>query len=161
MGSGTEGARVDGRMVVNDVRTDGLVNSNRNSLPVGAREQAEFAKLRAAVPHQKAADCFADAQSFFVALRNRLVDVLPSLLGHAKLTPTEHCGHVLRSRAHQGNLKIVNQRRTVHGYGGKKSSLHQVAEHQTQPALDDVASQSPDDGLALLARPPQGGYSCT
>src|SRR6516165_4393353 len=140
MGGAAQSTRVDGRMIVDNVRADGLVDGHRSALRVGGSEQAVPLEPRATAPREVPADCFAHPQSFFVALRHGLVNETAGFLGHAELAATEHGGHVLRSRAHQGNLKIVNQRRAVHGYGSEKPAVNQVDENGAETTLDDVAS---------------------
>src|SRR5215472_17815231 len=75
-------------------------------------------------------------------LRN-LIDAAAGLLSHTEFSFAQGRFHVFGSLPSQRYLKIMNERRAIHGDAADKSAAHQFNEQRPQPDLDDVPADSP------------------
>ena len=77
----------------------------------------------------------------------------PGLFGHAEAARPERLVDVLRRRAAERDLEVVDDARAVRGERRHKAALHQVDQHGPEPGLDDVRAEAPDDARAVRAAP--------
>src|SRR5713226_6504221 len=81
-----------------------------------------------------------------------LIQIFASLRRHAKGPRAQPALDVLRSVAHQGDFKIVDERGSIHGDARNEALPHQIDEQRAESDFDDVPAYAPQNGLALLAR---------
>ena len=82
------------------------------------------------------------------AVVDRAVQQAAGLLGHAEAAGTERFVDVLGRGADQRDLEVVNDRGAVGGDRRHEAALHQVDQHRTEPGLDHVRAEAPDDAAA-------------
>src|SRR5713101_3738545 len=85
----------------------------------------------------------------------QLSDLIPVLTGfrrHAELPGAQSRFHILRSVAHQGDFKIVDERGSIHGDARNEAPPHQIDEQRAESNLNNVPPDAPENSPALLAR---------
>src|SRR5713226_3521962 len=86
-----------------------------------------------------------------------LIQIFASLRRHAKAPRAQPALDVLRSVAHQGDFKIVDERGSMHGDARNEAPPHPPAEQRAESDFDDVAADAPQNGPVLLARSVNSG----
>ena len=158
MGCGTDGSGIGSAVHVRRVCADSDVNGHGYSMPVGGGQDTEIREWGVAeTAGKKLASSFAVADAEARGDFRDLVDVFAGFVGHAELTGAEASVDIFRSVADEGDFEIVDERGTVHGDAGDEAAAHQVDEHGPQTDFDDVASDAPEDGAALLTSGVNGG----
>ena len=102
---------------------------------------------------QPIADRLADARARRDAVVDRRVQQPAGLLGHAEPAGAERLVDVLRRRAAERDLEVVNdaRRRSCASAETKPRSIRSI-EDRRQPGLDDVRAEAPDDSVARRPR---------
>src|SRR5271155_2087698 len=150
---GAEAGAVGGGMHVRNVRADGQMNGDRDTLLVSGNENAGGGVF-----------CFDDtageelAGGFAVAdveargeFRN-FVDVFAGFGGHAELARAEASFDVFGRVASESDFEIVNECGAVHGDAGDEAATHEVDEDGAESDFNYMAADAPEDGGALFAR---------
>src|SRR5207245_2672330 len=114
--------------------------------------QAPVCVRRAAVRCQRAAESLADTDAVAVATGDRLVHLAARFFGGPETAIGQNGLNVFARKSRERDFEIVDGGRTVHGKCAGITTLHQVDQYRSQAALDDVAAESPDDGLTARAR---------
>ena len=97
---------------------------------------------------QVRADGLPDAQAGANAVGDRAVEQRPGFLRHAEAAGSERLIDILRSRAGQSNLEVVDDPRAVGGQGRHEPASHQVHQDGRQARLEHVGAKTPDDAPA-------------
>src|SRR5580658_4844889 len=79
------------------------------------------------------------------------VEVQARLLGHSEFTAAKNGFDVFRRAAHQRDFKVVNEPRAIHCDPAHKAAIHEIDQERPEADLDDVASDSPNNGFTAAA----------
>ena len=129
------------------------MHGNWNTLTIGIRQNAARGIPRLGVSAgEKFADGFAVTDAGTRRVSGNLIELLAGFTCHAKFAGADAGIDILRSVPGDGNLKIVDQGRAIHGDSGDKTSLHQIDQNGAQADFDDVAADAPQNRFFAGAR---------
>jgi hypothetical protein len=143
--------RGNGGVIVNDVCAHRDMDGNGDAALVSLQQQAVFAELRMR-PGKMAPEGFPDAQAVRNAVADRLIDIPARFLSHAECALFKLLLHVLAGGSGRGNLKIVNNARSVQGQSRDQSAVHQIDKDGRQAGFDDMPPQPTQNRLPLASR---------
>jgi hypothetical protein len=151
-GSAESGA-VDGGMHVGNVGADGEMNGYGNAVLVRGYENAVVSVFDFDdAAREELPGGFAIANSNALSKLGNVIDVLAGFCGHAELAFAESRFNVFGSVSGEGDFEIVEERSAVHGDSGDETAFHQIDQDRAEADFDDVATDTPDNGVLLLAR---------
>ena len=140
-------------MHVRDVRADGQVNRHGDAAFVRHGEDAEIGVFHFDdAAGKKLPGSFPVANPNAVSKFGDFVEILSCFFGHAELAFAKTGIHIFGSVSREGDFKIVNKRRAVHGDSGDESAFHQIDQNGSEADLDDVPADPPENGFTLFAR---------
>src|ERR1700674_1034632 len=149
-------------MHVGNVRADGEMDRHGDAVFVSSHENAGISMFDFDdAAGEKLSGGFAVTDPNALGKFGKFVDVLAGFGGHAESPFADAGFDVFGSVAGQGDFKIVDHRRAVHGDSGDESAFHQIDQNGTEADFDDGPADPPEDGLALLGAALDSGESKT
>jgi len=130
---------------MDNVGTDGDMDSQRNSKAAGGGQQAASCMGRGF--EQAPAKDLTEALLRTTILQG-LIDELAGFAGRAKTTVAQNRIDVLGGLTGQGKLHIMHNTGAVDGKPRNEACFHQIDEYRIEPHLDDMGADAEQDGLA-------------
>ena len=127
------------------------VDGHRDLQPARGTEEAHARELRTRAREMRD-DGLSEPELLSCALVDRLVQLLSGLLCHAEPARAEDGIDILRRRAAERHLEIVNEYGAIHRERGDIPALHEIDQHRRQACLDDVRAESPDEPMPACRR---------
>src|SRR5262249_18510856 len=149
MGGRAESGAVRGRMHVRNVRADGEMDGDGDSVLVGCDENARGGMFEIELARgEEFSGGFAISDARIGSSGGNFVEVSSCFACHPEFACAKAGFDVLGSVTAKRDFKIVDERGAVHGNAGDKSPANEVVENGTEAGLDHVAADAPKNGLA-------------
>ena len=164
-GTASLGLAVEGRVLVDDIRSYADVNSERNVIFVAGSEDTNFgmseivrrilfrsqsenlvSKLFVA---NHPAQGFAATKFEFVTHGQSVVEI-GKFVGHPKLALTERIGDILTGLADQSQLEIVNGRSAVASHETYETMFHEFGKQRAKSVFYQVSTRKQNDRFVGL-----------
>lgn len=148
-------AAVGGRMLMNNVRTNGDVDGNGDVAHDTLVQNAQF-PITELAGDNSFTERAPRADALFHAGGQRLVHEPPGFINHPKAAVIESALNVLAGLADISQFKIVDRARAVERDGAEDAALDEIDEHRVEAAFDRVRAHHHDDGLFVAHRRDRG-----
>ena len=138
---------------MNDIRAQGDMHGNRNSqTSAGGQETGRAVRKLPLVPVDEMPQGFSDSLAVFCPPYDRVVEHSTGLLRHPETSGVDFGVHLLGGVAHQGEFKVVNDDRSIHGEGCHNAPFHEVDQNGVEPHLYGMGAHADDHGPASAVR---------
>ena len=124
--------------------------------PRGGRERCSGARTAAVVRARNLPTDWPMPRPRLDAVVDRAVQQPPGFVRHAEAARTERFVHVLRGRARERQLEVVNDRGAVGSERRHEAALHQIDDDRAEAGLDDVRAEAPEHAVAPASRRDDG-----
>ncbi len=139
---------VRGRMLVDDLGTEGGVNAGRNPAAVRAQKYRQLG-VRQGEILEGAGYRFSHPPAVSHAGDDGLVHPTAGFLRHAEGAIHQSASDILRGGAEAGDLVVVNRGGAIHREVSDHAALHELDQKRSETGLHDMAAQHGDDSALV------------
>jgi len=154
---GAEGGAVGGGMHLKDVGADAEMDSEGDAAAISGGQERNIEVTSADARVEEKFSCrFAEPDATAMSGDGGFVEIEPGFAGEAEAAAGELGLDVFRGAAGEADFEIVDEGSAGGGDAGDVAAAHQINEDGGEAGLDDVAAQSPEDGLAAAPGAAEG-----